>query len=43
MTKPRINIEIDEELKHAVQTKALSKKKTVTEIIVKFLKRWVKE
>ncbi len=39
--KPRINIEIDEELKHRVQVKVVSQKKTITEIVVKLLKIWV--
>ena len=41
--KPRINVEVDEELHHSVKVKATSQKKTITEIVVNLLKSWVRK
>lgn len=39
--KPRINVEVDEELHHKVKIKAVKQKKTITEIVVELLNKWV--
>lgn len=43
MNKPRINIEVDEDLKHKAQKKALAKKTTLTKVIIDYLTKWVKK
>lgn len=43
MSKERINIEIDEQLKRDVKTKAASQGKTVKEIIINLLTKWLKK
>jgi len=43
MTKPRITIEIDEKLKKDVKVKASLQGRTIKEIVVNLLKRWLKQ
>jgi len=43
MIKPRINIEIDEQIKKDVQVKALMQGKTLTDVVVNLLKKWLKK
>ena len=43
MSKPRITVEIDEDLKNRVKSKASLIGKSMKEIIVKLLNSWVKK
>ena len=43
MDTTRINIAVDEKLKHRVKVKALKEKQTVTNVIVVLLKKWLKK
>ena len=43
MVKPRINIEIDEDLKRQAQQKAFDKKETLTSVIIGLLRKWLKK
>lgn len=39
----RINVIVDKELRKEVRLKAMSQGKTVTQVIVKLLEKWVKK
>jgi len=43
MRKPRFQIEIDEELKRAIQRKAFDQRKSVTQVLVGLLTKWLKK
>ncbi len=43
MIKPRINVEVDPDLKRKAQLKAFKEKKTLTEVIIQLIKDWVKK
>ena len=39
--KPRINVAVEPELHKKVKVKAAKQKKTITQIVVDFLNKWV--
>jgi len=41
--KPRINIQVDDKLKNDVKIKATLQGKTITNVVVKLLKKWLTE
>ena len=43
MTKPRFVIDTDEKLKQKVKIKAAQENRSITEIVIAFLKGWVKK
>ena len=42
MAKPRLSVELDEDLKKEVKVKAMIQGKTITEVVVNLLRRWLK-
>lgn len=42
MAKPRLSIELDEELKREVKIKAATQGKKITEVVVHLLRNWIK-